>query len=148
MVTAPILEPTRLMNPIVACAAQLLRAHPHATVRLSELLPIVAERTDHSLDAHRLRLVLSDHPDHFRLVRPWDARWPEACSPADAELGAWVVSVHRHDDVGGLPACRLRESVRWVARAIDDRSVTDLARWQELATEEEALRPFFARRAA
>ncbi len=128
------------MNPLADYAHEAVRTHPAAAMRLSDLLLSVAPRADRSLTVPRLRRLLSDHPDRFRIVDAWDARWPEACDPDRAEERAWVVAVDDRCALLTKRAGRLRESVRWLSRAIDPRSTADLGRWEEIAVEEEALR--------
>lgn len=140
------------MNPIVLCAEQALRAHTHPALRLSELVELIAGRVDRGLDARRLRAVLEEHPERFRLLEPWAGPWrPDGTPrrPAQPE-DAWVVVVTDPDDPPDAPrsALRLRESVRWLSRGIDQRSAIDVSRWYAIVLSERAVREAVARRAA
>ena len=130
------------MNPIALCAEQELRAHTHPALRLFELLDLVAERIDRSLDAARLRAVLEEHPDRFRVLEPWCGPW----RPGAADRG-------RRPDPGDPPeaprtALKLRESVRWLGRGVDPRSSIEVSRWYAIVLAERAAREAVVRRAA
>lgn len=128
------------MNPLADYAQEAVLAHPGAALRLSDLLGAVAVRADYSLTLRRLRTVLADHPERFRIVDSWDARWPEVCDPERTEGRAWIVSIDDGERLLSTRAGRLRESVRWLSRSIDTRSAADLGRWEEIAVEEADLR--------
>lgn len=140
------------MNPVVACAETTLRQHPDPAVRLTELLRSVAPITDRSLTAGRLRSMLEDHPERFRILDSWDSRWLEPESNVPSER-AWVVSLSPGTDPpdgepsagllreagvdpgradGGRTDRLLRESFRWVSRDIDVRSRLALSRWSAI----------------
>lgn len=140
------------MNPIAICAESTLRAHTHPALRLSELLALVAPRIDRGLDATRLRAVLEEHPDRFRVLEPWTGPWrPGAFEPGARNSGeAWVVAI---TDPGEPPegpraALKLRESVRWLSLGVDPRSNTEVSRWYAIVLAERAVREAVARRAA
>jgi hypothetical protein len=142
------------MDPIVSCAEQILSQSDHPALRLSELLEAVAERFDRTLDADRLRARLEAHPDRFRILEPWKGRLvlDVGANPASEGLSeAWVVVVtapNRPPDGDSPAAVRLRESVRWLARGVDVRSGSEVARWSSTALSEREVRPALLRRAA
>lgn len=121
------------MNPVVACAETALRQHPDPAVRLTELLRSVAPITDRNLTVARLRSILEDHPDRFRILDSWDSRWLEPESRVPMER-AWVVSLSPGTDPpDGEPHARLlRESFRSISRDLDGRSRVALSRWSAL----------------
>lgn len=152
------------MNPVVACAETTLRQHPDPAVRITELLRSVAPVTDRTLTVPRLRSILEDHPERFRILDSWDSRWLEAESHVPTER-AWVVSLSPGTDppdgdphalgavVRGRGAGRepnpdsalrqaelLRESFRWISRDLDARSRLALSRWCALRRAEREAR--------
>ncbi len=140
------------VNPIASCAEDALRAHQHPALRLSELVDLVAERIDRGLDAARLRVLLEEHPERFRVLDPWCGPWrlPTQERGLARPGDAWVVIV---TDPGDPPdtsptALRLRESVRWLGRGVDPRSPTEVSRWYAIVLAERAAREAVARRAA
>jgi len=164
------------MNPLACCAATLLEAHPHPALRIGELLGPVADRVDRSLTPRRLRQALTEHPETFRLLDPWTGPWrtlstgPSAgtrppdtdtdtpsgpsrpTGPGIVELDAdvWVVLLTRPTAAASTePAMSLtlRESVRWMARSVDDRSPLSVSRWYAIALSERECRRALARRA-
>lgn len=142
------------MNPIVSCAEAVLRRHAHPALRLSELVELVGEQVDRALDAVRLRAVLEEHPDRFRILDPWRGPWRTVWSVPAAQREpreAWVVVVTdpaTDPAEDRSPVLRLRESVRWLGRGIDPRSPTDVSRWYAIALSERETRRAVARRAA
>jgi hypothetical protein len=150
---APPFNEEGTMNAIAAAAEQVLRAHPHPALRLVELVELLAERVDRSLDASKLRSALEGHPDRFRILDPWRGPWRAAGYEADGQppdRDVWVVSV---EDPGPPPidpgpALKLRESVRWLARSVDPRSAGDVIRWHVIAISEREMRETLTKRAA
>lgn len=132
------------MNAIAVCAAQTLREHPHPALRLTELLELVAERVDRTLDAPRLRATLEEHPGVFRLLDPWRGPWRGAAATSEAlgTLDPWVVVATDPDPdhPGEAATVRLRESVRWLARGIDSASPHRITRWYGIALSEREIR--------
>ncbi|MEX2467580.1 MAG: hypothetical protein WD995_11775 [Gemmatimonadota bacterium] len=160
------------MNPIATCAATFMEGHPHPALRLSELLPPVADRVDRSLTVERLRESLAEHPESFRLLDPWKGPW-RSSTPARSEVttvretratrsqrgggeedrrgDVWVVLLI--DPHGAAAPCSgspltLRESVRWLARCIDARSPLSVSRWYAIALAERESRRALTRRSA
>src|SRR5688572_12431914 len=141
------------MNPIAAFAESTLRQHPHPALRLRELLELVAERVDRTLDGPRLRGILEAYPDRFRILDPWRGPWRTALARDHAgspALDVWIVAVGDSTDPpqGAPVAIKLRESVRWLGRGIDPRSPRCVSRWYAIALAERAAREAVARRAA
>jgi hypothetical protein len=141
------------MNPIAAFAESTLRQHAHPALRMRELVALVAERVDRTLDCARLRAVLEGYPDRFRLLDPWRGPWRGArAAHADepSQLDVWVVAVGEPGDPphGAPAAVKLRESVRWLGRGIDPGSPSDVSRWYAIALSERAVREAVVRRAA
>jgi hypothetical protein len=142
------------VNPIAVYAESALREHPHPALRRSELVQLIAERVDRSLDEPRLRAVLEGHPDRFRILDPWRGPWRTATREDDGagpHRNVWVVAVA---EPGGPPhepggaTLKLRESVRWLGRGIDPRSPSEVGRWYAIVLAERAARAAVARRAA
>ncbi len=141
------------MNPIAAFAESTLRQHAHPALRLRELVALVAERVDRTLDCARLRAVLEGYPERFRILDPWRGAWRTAPSPSadePAQVDVWVVAVTDPGSpaTGAPSAIKLRESVRWLGRGIDPGSPTDVSRWYAIALSERAVRQAVLRRAA
>ena len=142
------------MNPIVMCAESALRQHPHPALRLSELVELVAERVDRTLDEARLRSLLESHPDRFRLLDPWRGPWRATLAGGcddDAPHDDWVVAVVDPTQPAAHPgatALKLRESVRWLGRGVDPRSPNEVSRWYAIALAERAIREAVVKRAA
>ncbi len=142
------------MEPIASCAERTLRRHVHPALRLSELLELVAEAIDRTLDAPRLRAILEMHPDRFRLLDPWRGAWKTVRRDlvGGSEAGeVWVVVVTDPGDPpdgAGPAATNLRESVRWLGRGIDPRSSIEVSRWYAIALAERKARQAVVRRAA
>jgi hypothetical protein len=141
------------MHPIAAFVESTLHRQAHPAVRLGELAGVVAERFDRTLDAARLRAILEGYPDRFRLLDPWRGPWRtlaqrNAGEPSPA-IDAWVIGVGEREPPPAAPAAiKLRESVRWLARGVDARSVSGVGRWYAIALAERAVRQAVVRRAA
>ena len=140
------------MNAIAKRAEATLQSHPHPALRLRELLEILAEEVDRTLTLTRLRVILEDHPDRFRILESWRGGWRGTLGAArnDDQASAWVLAVV---DLGTPPdvprsALKLRESVRWVGRGLDGRSRMAVSRWYAIALAERSAREAFLRRAA
>src|SRR5688500_15557730 len=140
------------MNPIASFAETALREHAHPALRLRELVELVAQRVDRSLDGTRLRAILESYPDRFRILDPWRGPWRSVLGDSDAALysDVWVVAVSAPDHPPGGPpvAVKLRETVRWIGRGVDPRSQRQVSRWYAIALAERALREAVTKRAA
>jgi hypothetical protein len=140
------------MNPIAVFAERALREHTHSALRLRELVDLVAERVDRTLDRDRLRAILESYPDRFRILDPWNGPWRSMLHerPLTPGCDVWVIAVTMpdHPPGGSLMAVKLRETVRWIGRGVDPRSPHEVSRWYAIALAERALREATARRAA
>ncbi len=146
------------MDLIPQAAEDTLLTHPHAALRLSELRELLAPHVDRGLTDARLREVLELHPERFRLLDAWQRRWPELSVDDEGRGGrsprhgsrrvdAWVIALaDTPSPLPDLPEVRLRESVRWLARGLDDRSVLCVGRWFAIAMSEREARRVMARR--
>lgn len=143
------------MNPIARCAESALHATPHPALRLTELLDLIADRVGRSLTPARLRAILEDRPDRFRILDSWKGPWrvrepSHRRGSSRPEPDAWVVAVGSpdHPPDTPMPALKLRESVRWVGLGLDGRSRIEVSRWYAIALAERAAREAVVRRAA
>jgi len=140
------------MNIIAFHAEAALHAHPSPALRLFELVDLIAADIDRSLTVERLRAILEDHPERFRILEAWQTRWSEPLGdPAVSVAGrAWVVAASdpERPPSGPRAAIRLRESVRWLGRCVDDRSPLEVSRWYAIAMAERDARAALVRRAA
>lgn len=141
------------MDAVLTAAETILRNHPAPALRLPELRErLRAAGPDRRLTDERLRGLLERHPGRFRVLDVWRGPWRalEARSgPAGLERDCWVAVAAGPDAPldGGLGG-RMRESVRWLARRLDARSLHEVSRWHRLALSEEAARAALGRRAA
>ena len=140
------------MDPLVQAAEDALLMHPHPALRLQELTRLLTARIDRSLTEERLRTVLDGHPQRFRVLDAWRG---QRSAPTGARSGpatrpdAWVVALGDGPDRAcgaRAPDVRLRESVRWFARAMDGRSILAAGRWYAVVMEEREARPLVGRR--
>jgi hypothetical protein len=139
------------MHAIARCAETALRSSPHPALLLGELVELIAKSVDRGLTPARLRTILEDHPDTFRILEAWQGPW-RSREPAvrEAHTEAWVVAIAgpgSPSDTAGT-ALRLRESVRWLGRGVDPRSRLEVSRWYAIALAERSAREAVARRAA
>jgi hypothetical protein len=136
------------MDALARAAEDALFAHPHPALRLGELTRLVAGPVDRQLTCERLRAVLETYPGRFRIIEPWHQRWPTiAETPPRSSEDAWVVSsVERTAETQQHQPCfRLRESVRWLGRALDGRSCLEVARWYAIIRSEREARAAITR---
>lgn len=139
------------MQIIALRAEEALRDSPHPALRLSELVTLLAPAVDRSLTAARLRHILEDHPDRFRLLDAWSRRWSSLHGDDEGEGSTtWVVAVAAPASPpdGAGPALRLRETVRWLGASLDNRSRMEVARWYAIAAAERHARRVIAGRVA
>lgn len=136
------------MHPIVQRAEILLQSHAHPTLQLRELLEILRRDVDQTLTGPRLRSLINEHPDRFRVLESWYGGWRQIAS--GTEPVTWVIAVGASPPPpgGDAPGHLLRESVRWLGCGLDTRSRTDASRWYAIALTERATRKAFLRRAA
>ncbi len=145
------------MNPIIECAERILLEHPHPALRLTELHELLAERFDRGLEQSRLRRMLEEHPNVFRVLDPWRGLWRGPAQPLVQPRAAlyaadpWVVIVthpNGADHRQRPTALTLRESVRWLAHDIDSRSTYEVNRWYAIVLAERRARSVIERKAA
>jgi hypothetical protein len=137
------------MDTLADRAAQSLNRHPAAALPLEELSDQV-RGGGVAVGTGVLLRALEARPDLFRVLDPWRGPWRPGTRPTDAKArqrgsgapgaapdpaGArWVVGLGRatldRDPVG-----RLKASVAHLGRTLDERSVTDLARWLGMVRE-------------
>lgn len=122
------------MDPVAVRAAAVLARSPSPALRLSTLLELLGrEEPPARMDAGALRRILERYPQTFRFLDPWRGPWcpTRDRTPSDpTSVEAWVMTVEDPGS-GDLPAAglpKLRESVRWLARAVDMRSSVQVAR--------------------
>jgi hypothetical protein len=141
------------MHPIATFAEGALREHTHPALRLRELVELVAQRVDRSLDGSRLRAILESYPERFRILDPWRGPWRSVLDGGPyttAACDVWVVAVSAPENPPGGPsvAVKLRETVRWIGRGVDPRSQREVSRWYAIALAERALREAVTKQAA
>ena len=144
------------MDRIAQAAQDVLLGHPHPALRLAELLEVLTEHVDRTLNEERLRRSLEGHPGHFRILEAWRRRWPTIAGESDStrpgvarpdQRGAWVIAVNGAPEPPerSTSGVRLRESVRWLGRGLDDRSRLAVGRWYAIAVAERDARRVIAR---
>ena len=141
------------MDPIIECAERILLEHPYPALRLTELHELIAERFDRSLEQSRLRGMLEQYPNVFRVLDPWRGPWRSPEQPRAARYAddPWVIIVTELDgaDHAQRPtALTLRESVRWLAHDIDTRSAYEVSRWYAIVLAERRARKVIKNEAA
>ena len=142
------------MDPLVQAAEDALLVHPHPALRLQELARLLTERIDRSLTEERLRTVLDRYPERFRVLDAWRGQRSVATGarPGPAtRTDAWVIALGDGPERAcgaRAPDVRLRESVRWFARAMDGRSILAAGRWYAVVMEERDARPLVGRQPA
>ena len=133
------------MDAILNAAEQILHRSGLPALRLARLfreLKAEVGATARTLDLQGLRSLLEARPDRFRVLDPWRGPWRFVRSAGTLEGAdegdAWVVAVRDSGDTaatGGEPrraVRQLRESVRWLALAVDPHSPRHVARWKRL----------------
>ena len=144
------------MDRLAQAAEDALLVHPHPALRLEELLRVLCERVDRTLTEDRLRRTLDRHPERFRIVESWrGGSWSRRSTVAERRTHAgcaWVVGLGEPPApdpaaprTARAPDRRLRESVRWLARGMDGRSVLASGRWYALVMEEREARRLVGR---
>lgn len=142
------------MNAILAAAEAILHRHPAPALRMADLLArLQTDGPDPRLRSGRLRRLLERDPDRFRVLDVWRGPWRplrERTDPDEMDRSCWVavVSENRDPPGGDVVAARMRESVRWLARRLDVRSLHEVTRWYRLALADEAARAALGDRAA
>jgi hypothetical protein len=119
------------METLADRAAQSLTRHPAPALPIDELTEQVRGGGT-AVGADVLLRALEARPDLFRVLDPWRGPWRPA---ARAARGArWVVPLGPAT-LDRDPSARLKASVVHLGRTLDERSVTDLARWLGMVRE-------------
>jgi hypothetical protein len=146
------------MNRIAERTHQLLTRHPAPALDLGEVVRLI-EREDPLLarDEESVFRLIRSRPDLFRVLDPWRGAWRTlaegmvvARGSAETTAGwgqqkrPWIVALPPSTEQVGTDqhplVGRLRESLVWLARALDHDSVAALSRWSLLVREETELR--------
>jgi len=140
------------MEAIMNHAEEVLRQHAAPAMALIELhRQLRVRRPAFAPSCVSLRVMMENCPDRFRVLDPWRRPW---VGPRDERGGeavdVVVMTITRGSSSDGLlaPGERLRESVRWIARAVDVRSPGNVGRLYALLLAEDGARPLLTRRAA
>lgn len=137
------------MHTLADLAATTLARHPAPALPLDELVRQVREG-GMAVGPEVLLRALVARPDLFRVLDPWRGAWRGAWRAAAPRLGAlatdrpgerWVVGLGRASkpDAVGAAGARLKASLAWLGRTVDDHSATDLVRWLGMVREGERL---------
>ena len=126
------------MQTLADRAAATLARHPAPALPLDELVDQVRDGGT-VVGPDILLRALEARPDLFRVLDPWRGPWrcgsPRArCAPGPR----WIVGLGPGPRVLG-PASRLKASVAWLGRTVDERSALDLVRWLGMVREGERL---------
>ncbi len=137
------------METLAQRAAQSLAYHSSPALPLQELTEEV--RTGGGVVGTGVLLrALQERPDLFRLLDPWRGPWRAAPirqsgrgmgEPPAAPVGErWVVPLGPSTGYPARdPLGRLKASMIHLGRTLDERSMTDLARWLAMVRESERL---------
>jgi hypothetical protein len=142
------------VDTVLSAAEAVLARHPAPALRLAHLVErLRADGTDAHLCQKRLRGLLERHPERFRVLDLWRGPWRplrDRGVPDELEWDCWVAAVTDGEDPPGGDgvAGRMRDTVRWLARRLDARSLHQVTRWCRLALAEEMARSALHRPAA
>lgn len=122
------------MDVISATALRVLVGHPFPAVRMSELVALVGESVDRSLDRRRLKYHLERRPDLFTVLDPLRGPWRQLAAKdryGREAADPWVLAQSRpaSDDHEEPSAALMRDSVRWLGHGVDADSPTEVSRW-------------------
>ena len=124
------------MLTIAERAAQSLARHRAPALPVDQLVHQVKD-SGAAVGQDILLRELKARPDLFRVLDPWRGPWRSASRRAAGEARTtWVVGLTRCGECEGTSA-RLKASLAHLGRTVDERSVTDLARWLGMVREEE-----------
>ena len=121
------------MDRISATARQTLADHSFPAVKLSELVELVGEVVDRSLDGRRLRGLLERYPETFTILDPMRGPW-RSLVPSEQfafrDTDPWVLGREGPARLAGeeRSAAVMRSCVRWLARHVDGESSTQVSR--------------------
>ena len=129
------------MHTLADRAAETLARHPAPALPLDELVHQVRDGGA-VVGPEVLLRALEARPDLFRVLDPWRGPWrlgsTRARPQAPGRWPQWIVGLGPHPHADG-PAARLKASLAWLGRTVDDRSVLDLVRWLGMVREGERL---------
>ena len=130
------------MQTLADRAAESLAQHPSPALPLDELA-LEIRRAGAVASPDVLLRAIEGRPDLFRVLDPWRGAWrhvvPRRGADAPAGVGVrWVVGIRAARSGSGVAAL-LRASLSQLGRTVDERSVTELARWMGLMRESERL---------
>jgi hypothetical protein len=128
------------MQTLADRAAETLARHPAPALPLDELVHQVRDGGA-AVGPDVLLRALAARPDLFRVLDPWRGPWRasmRARPPVEGRWPQWVVGVGPLPHAGGS-AARLKASLAWLGRTLDDRSALDLVRWLGMVREGERL---------
>jgi hypothetical protein len=129
------------MQSLADRAAETLARHPAPALPLDELVDQVRDGGA-VVGPEVLLRALEARPDLFRVLDPWRGPW--RCTSLRTRASCvgrwpqWVVGLGPHPRADG-PGARLKASLAWLGRTVDDRSVLDLVRWLGMVREGERL---------
>ena len=130
------------MQTLADRAAETLARHPAPALPLDELVHQVRDGGAVVIGPEVLLRALEARPDLFRVLDPWRGPWRLASMrgrlPTLGHWPQWIVGLGPQPPAGG-PAARLKASLAWLGRTVDDRSVLDLVRWLGMVREGERL---------
>ncbi|MBW3534298.1 MAG: hypothetical protein KY453_03615 [Gemmatimonadetes bacterium] len=123
------------MESLAHRTALALSRHPSPAVPFGEAVRLARATGMPVTEAVLLRSLRAE-PELFRVLAPWREPW--ATSPAEP----WLVPLQGDDRDSTAPASlrRLRTSLVWLGRTVDDRSKSAMARWFSLVREAERVR--------
>jgi hypothetical protein len=129
------------MQSLADRAAETLARHPAPALPLDELVDQVRDGGA-VVGPDVLLRALEARPDLFRVLDPWRGPWrcasPRARAAAPLRLPRWIVGIGPYPRAGGTGG-RLKASLAWLGRTVDERSVLDLVRWLGMVREGERL---------
>jgi hypothetical protein len=129
------------MHTLADRAAETLARHPAPALSLDDL--VVQVRDGGAVVGSDVLLrALEARPDLFRVLDPWRGPWrcasPRARAAEAARWPRWIVGLRPYPRSGGAGA-RLKSSLAWLGRTVDERSALDLVRWLGMVREGERL---------
>ena len=128
------------MESLARRTALALARHPSPALRFTEAVE-AARASGMPVTEGVLLRSLRESPDLFRVLGPW--RGPLA----PATTGPWLVPLSPDaDPLAGAPPClrRLRTSLVWLGRSLDDRCGPARTRWLARVREEARVREIVA----
>jgi hypothetical protein len=129
------------MHTLADRAAETLARHPAPALPLDELVEQVRDGGT-VVGPEVLLRALEARPDLFRVLDPWRGPWrcasPRSRASAGPRWPRWVVGLGPYPRGAGAGG-RLKSSLAWLGRTVDERSVLDLVRWLGMIREGERL---------